>query len=233
MHEIVCPHCGHTHSLSEEKVTRYAGKMAQCVCGQTFRIELQHPAATSAPTPLPHPEPISEHSQVAAAESPSTTMEDEMLHAIMSAPPTPALPPSATSVDSGTDNVGFSPSANELSSSFPESTRRPPLSYRRRSNRLAGPSPFWDFLVFRRMITVGIVAWVFLLGSIAWVLLMLYTALNIASGYWTPDEKLKWIAVSFLAAFVGVAILRLICEFAVVVFRINETLTEIKNQRYE
>jgi hypothetical protein len=226
VHEVFCPHCGQGHTLSDEKIAKYAGKMAQCACGQTFRIEpVSQPVSAAGPPPPP----------TAPVESTAETSDDEMLHAMMSAPPdAPLEPPQpATMTSPWPDSVGFAPPANDQSSSYAEPAHRRALGYRGRSPRTSRPGAFRDFLEFRRMITVGIVSWVFILGSIALVLGALYAALNIASGSDAPDEKLKLIALSLLAAFVGVAVLRLLCEFAVVVFRINETLTEIKNQRFE
>ncbi len=210
MHEIICNHCGRGHRLSDEKLAQFAGKTAQCVCGHTITIE--------APAPQLAPAPV----------GPS---EDEMFDAILSTPPAPAEPAEAPGIPPS-DYVDLSARPAPVSGDHSGASRRSvALGYRPRTR--SQPGTLRDFLEFRRMITVSIVTWVFLLGSIGLVLAALFTVYQAVTSNARVETQVETMATAVFGAVVGVVVLRLLCEFAVVVFRINETLTEIKNQRSE
>ena len=81
---------------------------------------------------------------------------------------------------------------------------------------------FWDdFWAFRRMISPVIIQVLFYIGVAACVI---RGAALISQG---EPEPVSW-GVAFIL--VGPVVLRLYCEFVILFFRINETLTEIKNQ---
>jgi len=75
-----------------------------------------------------------------------------------------------------------------------------------------------DFLSFRTMITPVIIKIIFLIGVvwtvIAALLTMLQGGVNVLAG--------------LIFLFVGPLLVRIYCEILIVIFRINETLTEIK-----
>lgn len=75
-----------------------------------------------------------------------------------------------------------------------------------------------DFLTFRRMLTPWLVNILFWLGTLA----MLGTAImDIFKGqYW------KGIEIIIL----GPILVRIVCEILIVFFRMNETLTDIRNK---
>src|SRR4051812_10651336 len=154
MHEIICHHCGRAHRLSDEKFDKFVGKTAQCACGQTFVIEVEHQQ---------QPMVIAQPAEVASAS------EDEMTDAIMSAPPDQAPAAAAPYAEW--------PPANDTVPGFDAAvaaTRPAPqrLSYRPR--RPQAPGTIRDFLEFRRMITVSVVSWIFVLGSIGLILSFFY-----------------------------------------------------------
>jgi len=75
-----------------------------------------------------------------------------------------------------------------------------------------------DFLSFRTMITPVIIKIIFLIGVVCTVIAALLTMLqggvNVLAG--------------LIFLFVGPLLVRIYCEILIVIFRINETLTEIK-----
>jgi hypothetical protein len=88
-----------------------------------------------------------------------------------------------------------------------------------------GPSPFVDFLLFRRMIVpilIHLIFWLGVLGSVIISLIMPF-ALQQQMGV------LAFVLIPFILVF---ALLnwRIICELLFLPFRINETLTDILNQ---
>lgn len=75
-----------------------------------------------------------------------------------------------------------------------------------------------DFLLFRRMLTPVLIVAVFWIG----------TGLCIITGivdFFTEQGVLKGLQVLII----GPILLRIICELCILFFRINETLTDIKN----
>jgi len=90
----------------------------------------------------------------------------------------------------------------------------------------ASPSGFKDFLAFRRMVTPVIIQVIFWIGVVVCVLTgltQLAMALNFGS------------IVGFLMALgtliIGPIMVRVYCELLILLFRIYDTLQEIKNQR--
>jgi hypothetical protein len=73
-----------------------------------------------------------------------------------------------------------------------------------------------DFLTFRKMITTLIIQAIFWLGVIVTV---------VAGLGMLADEK----AGGLLLIILGPLVVRIYCELLIVIFRINETLTEIRN----
>ena len=81
-----------------------------------------------------------------------------------------------------------------------------------------------DFLKFKKMLTPILIQIIFILGSIACV---------IGGAVVFMDERYSWlfdarpIAVALMV--IGPLTIRLICELLVVIFSINDSITEIKN----
>lgn len=82
-----------------------------------------------------------------------------------------------------------------------------------------------DFWAFRRMITPVIIQVIFWIGVVACVIGGIAL---IAIGNDTDEGGLIFIGI--MVMLVGPVIVRIQCEMAVVFFRINETLTETKNE---
>jgi phosphotransferase system glucose/maltose/N-acetylglucosamine-specific IIC component len=71
-----------------------------------------------------------------------------------------------------------------------------------------------DFLTFRRMITPVVIQVLFWLGVIATVIYSIVTA--------------RRQPIAILGVIIGPFIVRIYCEILIVLFRINETLTDIR-----
>ncbi len=93
-------------------------------------------------------------------------------------------------------------------------------AFARRATRGNGASAFGDFLAFRRMIVPIIIQILFWLGVLA---CFVAGILGIAAG------NAAQIAISLLVLFLGPLLVRIYCELLIVVFRINETLTDVRN----
>lgn len=78
---------------------------------------------------------------------------------------------------------------------------------------------FKDFFCFRRMLTPFLVQIIFWLGVIACIVLGIANILH------------NYVYEGILAIIIGPVIVRVICEYVIVLFRINNTLTDIKNQQ--
>jgi GYF domain 2/Domain of unknown function (DUF4282) len=79
-----------------------------------------------------------------------------------------------------------------------------------------------DYLVFRRMIVPIIIQGLFWLG----VVICMFAGLGVAG---LADNKVAGALAGFLVLVVGSLLARICCELIIVFFRINETLTDIKN----
>ncbi len=91
-----------------------------------------------------------------------------------------------------------------------------------------------DFLTFRRMITPALIQIAFWLGAVACVVVglgMIVTAPG-ASPSWT-ESKAQAVAGQFLIGIavlvVGPIVVRIYSELLILLFRMNESLTEIRN----
>lgn len=76
-----------------------------------------------------------------------------------------------------------------------------------------------DFLTFRRMLTPVLIQILFWLGILA----CLWTAVM--------DFIHHQVFLGFLALIIGPVLVRVICEILIIFFRINQTLTEIRNHQ--
>ena len=84
-------------------------------------------------------------------------------------------------------------------------------------------SQLGDFIAFRTMITPVIIQLLSLIGAIASVVL---GVLMITSAYGDEEQ----IILGILAIIFGPFAVRIWCEFMILFFRMNQTLTEIKNK---
>jgi hypothetical protein len=89
----------------------------------------------------------------------------------------------------------------------------------------AGPSGFVEFLTFRRMVTPIIIQVIFWIGIVVCVLVGL--------GQLAMSFRMGVLAIfAALATLVlGPLMVRVYCELLILLFRIHDTLQEIKNQR--
>lgn len=78
-----------------------------------------------------------------------------------------------------------------------------------------------DFLSFRKMLTPIIIQVLFWIGVLATVI----------SGLVMMTQGGSNIAMGVLSIVLGPIIVRIYCELLIVIFRINDTLTEIKNSK--
>ena len=77
-----------------------------------------------------------------------------------------------------------------------------------------------EYLIFRKMITVNVIQGIFGYAVFAWLLGLLYI---------NDSLRLHMGLVALVIVFVsGAAIIRIICEFIVVIFMINDNLNEIR-----
>jgi len=83
----------------------------------------------------------------------------------------------------------------------------------------------WDFLVFRRMLTPVLVQILFWL-SLAACIMGGVGAMVI--GLANLERRPELVGVGLLALVVGPFAVRVYCEWLIVLFRINETLTDIR-----
>jgi len=86
---------------------------------------------------------------------------------------------------------------------------------------------FKDFLVFRKMITpiiIQIIFWISVIGCIGFGIYMIADPRELGLDY----ETGVWVGILIIV--LGPLILRIQMELVILFFRINETLTEIKNK---
>ena len=89
--------------------------------------------------------------------------------------------------------------------------------------RGGGENFFWDFVTFRRMITPVLLQILFWIGCIACVIFGIISIGN------TNKYNPYGAVIGILVILLGPLYLRLMVEFTIVIFRMNETLTDIKN----
>lgn len=91
---------------------------------------------------------------------------------------------------------------------------------------------FNDFLSFRRMITPLIIQVLFWIGvgvSVIAGLIMIVSGASSRSDYYGESSGGGEVIIGILLLIVGPFIVRVWCEMLILFFRMNETLTEIKN----
>jgi hypothetical protein len=91
------------------------------------------------------------------------------------------------------------------------------------------PSILIDFLVFRRMITPIIIQVLFWLGVLATVITGLVLMIASLFVYRHLSDALFGMLMGLLILLLGPFLVRIYCELLILAFRMNETLTEIKN----
>jgi len=87
-----------------------------------------------------------------------------------------------------------------------------------------------DFLSFRSMMVPALVQVIFSVGTFLLILggIAMWFSANSSLRASQTDSNIQT-TIALLLIFVGPFALRIVCESIVVFFRINETLTEIKN----
>jgi hypothetical protein len=80
-----------------------------------------------------------------------------------------------------------------------------------------------DFLAFRRMITPVIIQIIFWIGAIGFFIGGIVTIVT------SNDGEAGQIAGGIILIILGPLVVRIGCEMLILFFRMNETLTEIKN----
>lgn len=86
-------------------------------------------------------------------------------------------------------------------------------------------SGFVDFLTFRRMLVPLLIQIIFWLGVVG---ILVYAALQIKDA--ADDKEMRRMALIILATPLALLLWRVYCELVIVFFRMNETLTLIRNE---
>ncbi|MBM4024306.1 MAG: DUF4282 domain-containing protein [Planctomycetes bacterium] len=94
---------------------------------------------------------------------------------------------------------------------------------------LSGSPSSGDFWAFRTMITPVLIQVIFWIGVIACVVLGIAIIKSAYSRYSDSWNEIQ-VAVGIAWIVLGPVVVRIYCEFAIVFFRMNETLTEIRNK---
>lgn len=106
---------------------------------------------------------------------------------------------------------------------------QPPLQYKAAPRR--HKADLGDFLAFRVMMATSVIRILFAIGAIAIVVamvLIIVAALMERNAFRDPIETFGKVIASLVAAAIGMFLWRLYCELFIVIFRINDTLSEIK-----
>ena len=82
----------------------------------------------------------------------------------------------------------------------------------------------WDFLTFRKMLTPIVIQILFWVGVVACILGGIGAILV---GIARIDRVPELIGIGILVVVFGPPVMRIYCEWLIVLFRINDTLTEI------
>jgi hypothetical protein len=85
-----------------------------------------------------------------------------------------------------------------------------------------------DFFLFRRMVTPYIIMVIFWLAIIALIVILAISTLQLVSSG-EEDDVLGLCLLWPIGLPLGILIIRIYCELLILFFRMNETLTEIKN----
>ena len=83
-----------------------------------------------------------------------------------------------------------------------------------------------DYLTFRKMITpiiIQILFWIGAVGALLWSLFLIF------SGATTSYGGGRLVLIGLITLFLGPLIVRIYCELLILLFRINDTLNEIKD----
>jgi Domain of unknown function (DUF4282) len=98
---------------------------------------------------------------------------------------------------------------------------------RHQSGRYDSGSGLGDFLAFRKMIIPIIIQIIF------WLLVSLVSIAGVAAGIMTltgrGEQKILGVLLIVVGIPLSILLIRLYCELIIVIFRINDTLTDIKN----
>ena len=86
-----------------------------------------------------------------------------------------------------------------------------------------------DFLLFRRMVTPYIIMVIFWLAVIVLILSMLAFTIQTLSNE-PSDIEIATLCITWpIGLPLGILVIRIYCELLILFFRMNETLTDIKN----
>ena len=110
-----------------------------------------------------------------------------------------------------------SPMPGPVASPMPAAAAIPP----------SGPSPLGEFLAFRRMLTPVLIQVLFWIGIAGCVL----TALGQLFMGFQTRSLIMGIFMALVTIVVGPIVVRVYCELMILLFRIHDTLQEIKQQR--
>jgi ribosomal protein S27AE len=91
---------------------------------------------------------------------------------------------------------------------------------RRTPRSTDGGSTFVDFLTFRRMIVPIIIQILFWIGVLV---CLVFGVVSLAGG------TLQSVLAGLLVILIGPLVVRIYCELLIVIFRVNETLTDVRN----
>jgi len=83
----------------------------------------------------------------------------------------------------------------------------------------------WDFLTFRKMLTPIVIQVLFWLSVVACILGGIGAIL---AGIARIERTPELIGIGILAVVFGPLVMRIYCEWLIVLFRINDTLTDIR-----
>ncbi len=95
---------------------------------------------------------------------------------------------------------------------------------RRRRSISTGGSGFGDFVMFRRMVAPIIIMIIFWVGVIGMVVTGL---IGMVAG--AMSGRFEGVFIGLMMTLIGPLYVRVMCEVMIVIFRISETLTDIKN----
>jgi fatty acid desaturase len=86
-----------------------------------------------------------------------------------------------------------------------------------------------DFLLFRRMVTPYIIMVIFWLAIVLLVIGLVATSVAAFAGDSSNNSPFLLCVIWPIGLPLGVLVIRIYCELLILFFRMNETLTEIKN----
>jgi Domain of unknown function (DUF4282) len=147
---------------------------------------------------------------------------------LASAAPSPSPPPppaAAGTFDFGGGGRGRGMSLDDDDDDDRDDDRRKPS--RGRAVRSGSGGGFGDFLAFRKMVIPIIIQIIF------WIAVILVTIGSLAFGVMNMggrgQQQQTLAIVAFASIPLSILLIRVYCELIIVVFRINDTLTDIKN----